>query len=365
MPDDLSSNIVPTPRRVPEQYLRAEISAFPIASDESFRSAILELDPRLPKPLPEPPNKKNPTRELWRACESLYAPHTGWSLDRLVAARDLGWFGGSPSLKPISMQAYLRNLARSHLMARPGVTEIEERTELSAIDAHDHYRWLTFALPEDLLMAALGVEPVPRRVDKDLPLLVRRLLDLGVAEIHQHVGASMDFPLLWASTLAALANTEIKENALASPGAPLSNGRFLIRWLLAAAVVRCTLAEYLIRGSGSFQGFLFQSDFLKASVWTAWRIETLLASLRALAYGNEKYLPQIEPLRDLYADIHPMALRLGDYPLESVEDAFRRCDPIALRLNLHGENAGERWFLRKSLAYLNHPIGDSGQYDRY
>ena len=147
---------------------------------------MLELDPRLPEPLPEPPDKKNPTRELWRACESLYAPHTGWSLDRLVAARDLGWFGGSPSLKPISMQAYLRNLARSHLMARPGVTEIEERTELSAIDAHDHYRWLTFALPEDLLMAALGVEPVPRRVDKDLPLLVRRLLDLGVAEIHQH-----------------------------------------------------------------------------------------------------------------------------------------------------------------------------------
>ena len=169
MPDDLSSNIVPTPRRVPEQYLRAEISAFPIASDESFRSAMLELDPRLPEPLPEPPDKKNPTRELWRACESLYAPHTGWSLDRLVAARDLGWFGGSPSLKPIFMQAYLRNLARSHLMARPGVTEIEERTELSAIDAHDHYRWLTFALPEDLLMAALGVEPVPRRVDKDLP----------------------------------------------------------------------------------------------------------------------------------------------------------------------------------------------------
>lgn len=359
MPADPSNTVAPTPRRVPEPYLRAEIAAFPVAGEEAFRQSILELDPRLAEP---PRGRKNPTRELWRACENQYAQHTGWSLDRLVAARDLGWFGQQAARAPVSMRAYLKNLARGHLMPRAGVTEIEVATDLSALDAHDHYRWLTLTLPEDLLLAALGVEPVPRRVDIDPPVLIRRLLDLGVAEIHQHIGASMSFPLLWASTLAALANPEIGDEALASPGAPLDDGKFLIRWLLAAAVARCVLAEHLLRGGGSFEGFLFRSEFLKTPTWTVPRIGTLAATLQALASGHENRLPAIEPLRDLYADIHPLALRLGDRPLESVDDAFRRCDPIALRLHLHGENAGERWLLRKSLAYLDPPGGD---YDRY
>ncbi len=357
MPSDLSSNIVPPPRRVPEPYLRAEISAFPVASEEAFRLSVLELDPRLPE------GKKNRSRELWRACENLYAPHTGWSLDRLVAARDLGWFGQNFLHTPVPMHIYIHKLAHSHLMARAGVTEIKQDSDISSLDAHDHYRWLTFTLPEDMLLAALGVEPVPRRIDSDTPLLIRRLLDLGVADIHQHVGASMDFPLLWASTLTALASTEIKHDALASPGAPMSEGKFLVRWLLAAAVARCALAEHLIRGGASFQSFLLQSDLLKTPIWTSRRKEVLLNSLQALASGNDKHLPEIEPLRDLYADIHPAALRFDDRPLESVDDAYRRCDPIAVRLDLHGKNVGERWFMRKSLAYLNQVKGADGKYD--
>lgn len=357
MPTDPSSSITPTPRRVPEPYLRAEIAAFPLASEQAFHHAILELDPLLREP---PPDRRNPTRELWRACESQYAPHTGWSLDRLVTARDLGWFGERATASPVPMHRYLAKLARAHLMPRAGVTEINADTELSDLDAHDRYRWLTLALPEDLLMAALGVDPVPRRVDVDPPLLVRRLLDLGVAEIHQHIGASMNFPLLWASTLAALAGAEIGPDDLASPGAPLGEGRHLIRWLLAAAVARCTLAEQIIRRGGSFHDFLTRSGFLKAPVWTVSRFETLRAILLALASGDEKHLPDFAPLHDLYADIHPAVLRLRERPLESVEDAFRRCDPIALRLDLQGEGAGERWFLRKSLAYL---VSDEERYD--
>lgn len=350
MPADLSSNIIPTPRRVPEPYLRAEIAAFPLASEEAFRHAALELDPRLPKP----PGKHgdDATRQLWRACEDRFAQHTGWSLDRLVAARDLGWFGDRDRRVPIAMHDYLGNLARSHLMPRAGVTEIEESTELSALDAHDHYRWLTLALPEDLLLAALGVEPAPLHVDIDPPLLVRRLLDLGVAEIHQHIGAGMDFPLLWVSALAALADPDVKEDALASPGASLSEGKNMVRWLLAAAIARCVLAEHIIRGHDDLHEFLTGTDFLRLSAWTPRRREIFANALEALARADDKRLPAIEPLRDLYVDIHPTALALKDCPLASVEDAFRRCDPIAVRLGLEGENVGERWFLRQSLAYL-------------
>lgn len=344
-----SNIITPTPRRVPEPYLRAEIATFPLTSEAAFHHAMIELDPMLPEP---PEGKKNPTRELWRACESEYAQHTGWSLDRLVAARDFGWFGCHPPQASVSIHRYLANLARSYLKPRAGITEIQTNNALSVVDAHDRYRWLTFSLPEDLLMVGLGVDPVPRRVDFDPPLLVRRLLDLGVAEIHQHIGASMNFSLLWASTLAALAGPEIQEDSLASPGAPLDEGRLLIRWLLAAAVARCLLAEQIIRQNGNLLHFLSKSDFLRNPIWTEPRKETLNGVLQALACGDSKFLPKFEPLRDLYTDIHPTARWLTERPLRSVDDAFRRCDPIALRLDLCGENAGERWFMRKSLAHI-------------
>jgi hypothetical protein len=81
--------------------------------------------------------------------------------------------------------------------------------------------------------------------------------------------------------------------------------------------------------------------------------------------GDAKRLPEIEPLRDLYADIHPTALTLRDRPIESVMDAFRRCDPIAVRLDLHGRNVGERWLLRRSLAYIDKDGDSTKQYDNY
>ncbi len=374
--DLLNASTLP-PKRIPEPYLRAEIAAFPLSSEESFRSALLELDPQL--------GEDNRTRNLWRACENQFAPHTGWSLDRLVSSRDRGWFGlqSDHMPMPVPMHRYLRSLAGSHLVARGGVTEIEESTELSSLDATTHYRWLTITMPEDLLLSALGVEPPPMSVDIDPPLLVRHLLDSGVAEIHQHIGAGMDFPLLWVSALAAIASPDVEENELESPGAPLSNGKFLVRWLLAAAVARCALAEHLIRGGYDFRDFLC-NEFLDSAqappddneedftptwkqnlhpAWTPRRREMLVAVLDALASGDDKRLPEIEPLRDLYSDIHPTALKLRDYPIKSVQDAFQRCDPIAVRLDLRGENVGERWLLHHSLAYLDK--GDEGPGDQY
>jgi hypothetical protein len=357
LPVDPSPSAAPPPRRVPEPFLRAEISAFPLGSEESFRACLVELDPQL----------SSKTGLLWRACEDHLAPHTGWSLDRLVAARDLGWFG--PNLrgggKPVAMLAYLRALARSHLIPRAGVTGIEESTDLSALDAADHYRWLTLTLPEDLLLCALGVEPAPMRVDVDPPLLARRLLDLGVAEIHQHVGGSMDFPLLWASALAAIVSADVPENALNSPGAPLSGGQQLVRWLLVAGIARCVLAEHLIRKGDDLRAFVHDTFLYPKSnsariLWTPRRRATLAAVFDALASADDKHLPAIEALRDLYCDMHPTALTFVDAPLTSVDDAYERCDPIAVRLGLHGRNAGERWLLRQAFAYLDVDARPSG-----
>jgi len=344
-----SAIVTSVSKRVPEPYLRAEIAAFPLASEESFRYHLLELDPKLGGK----PEEHNATRKLWRACEQLLAPHTGWSLDRLISARDRGWFGLENNHLPVSMLKYLQTLACGHLAQRAGVTTIEESTELSALDALTHYHWLTLTLPEDILLAALGIEPAPMRIDLDPPLLVRHLLDLGVAEIHQHIGASMSFSLLWVSALAALASPKIGEFALASPCAPLGDGRFMVRWLLAAAIARCTLAECLIRGDRAFRDFLNELvDPTNVSAWAPGKRETLMTVLRALLSGDNECLPDIETLRDLYTDIHPTALMLKEHPIQNINDAFARCDPIAVRLNLRGENSGERWFLRKGLEYI-------------
>jgi hypothetical protein len=345
------TSVSPTPRRVPEPYLRAEIAAFPLTSEEAFRACLVELDPQLATSQVAATRK---TGNLWQTCENRFTSYSGWSLDRLIAARDRGWFGAHPIDTPISMYSYLYALANDHLVARPGVTEIKESTDLTAVDAVDHYRWLTFTLPEDLLLSALGAEPAPNQVEFDPPLLVRQLLDLGVAEIHQHIGAGMDFPLLWASALAAIATPAVDKDELVSPGAPLSNGENLVLWLLAAAIARSTIAEFLIRGEHNFK--LFVGGYLtpRWTVWTPRRRETLATTLNALLVGDERLLPDFESLQDLYADIHPSALTLNDdkYRIKSVADAFQRCDPIAVRLNLHGFNAGERWYLRKAFRYL-------------
>jgi len=384
MPAAHSSDInTPTPRRIPEAYLRAEISAFPLVGEEAFRCSLIELDPNIS--VNPDTHKGTPTYQLWRSCEVLLAQHTGWSLDRLIAARDRVWFDSNDHRrKPVPLHRYLKSLARAHLVPRAGVTEIEESTELSALDAAAHYHWLTITMPEDTLLTALGVEPAPVRVDIDPPLLVRRLLDDGVAEVHQHIGAGMSFPLLWVSALAAVANSYIEEDQLASPSAPFDNGKNLIRWLLAAAIARCALAEHLIRGEDDFRVFLSEqflagkknpcknpkpcdcSDCLQFDdsrvTWSERQKDILKKTLQALAEGDAENLPDIELLRDLYADIHPTALTFGDNPIDSVEDAFERCDPIAVRLNLHGDNVGERWLMRQALAYLNEGTDD---YDKY
>ena len=64
--------VTPTPRRIPEPYLRAEVATFPLTSEEAFDSTLLELHPGLEDPA---------TSLLWRACEDRLAQHTGWSLD--------------------------------------------------------------------------------------------------------------------------------------------------------------------------------------------------------------------------------------------------------------------------------------------
>ncbi|MBZ4420235.1 hypothetical protein [Myxococcus sp. RHSTA-1-4] len=338
------------PRRVPEAYLRAEIASFPLGRVEAFRSSMVELDPTL----------EGKTRDLWSACEKELAQHAGgWSLDRLIMTRDFFWFGCGPNAPrnvatgPVSMTRYLRDLSRDFLDAYPGITVLSQRHDANAFDAYIHYRWLTFALPEDLLLAAAPTEVPPTQVNVEYPLLLQHLVDRGAPEVHHHVGAGMDFPLLWASLLAKLTDSTLSPRAANSPDLPFDLGERLLRWLVAAAVARCVLAEFLLQCSGTGAGL---KDFLerlyRSPSWPQARARLLNETLQALSRGQVSELPEYYALQDLYGSLHPAASWLASKRPETVDEVWRRCDPIAVRLGLSNPNGGERWLIRHGLEWL-------------
>lgn len=350
------------PRRVPEAYVRAEIASFPLVSITAFRSAMVELNPSLGDDAAD----GGATRDLWIQCEKALAQHAGgWSLDRLIMARDFFWFGcrpGSPhrtASGPLSMRLYLRQLNSVYLQPYPGSTLLRHSYDANAFDAYTHYRWLNFALPEDLLLAATPTEPPPTSVDLDYPLLMQHLADRGAVEVHHHVGAGMDFPILWAALLAKLAHPSLSHGSLTSPDLPFAEldlpvaqaGEVVLRWLLAAGVARCVLAEFLLRGQ---DGGARLTDFLERLFHSRLdaRSRLLTQTLRALAGGLRSELPGFYPLRDLYSQLHPEAAGLLSAPPRELEEVWRRCDPIAARLGLRIPNGGERWLVRHGLRYL-------------
>lgn len=83
-----------------------------------------------------------------------------------------------------------------------------------------------------MLLAAVPIVPPPRQISMGPSLFARRLSDYGIAEIHQHAGAGLEFPLVWAAALAALADPDLREDVMGSPGAPFRDGVLFARWLL-------------------------------------------------------------------------------------------------------------------------------------
>lgn len=351
----MPNSIVTAPGRVPPAFLEAEISSFPLVSEKSFRECVTYLDPDVANDAK--------TRALWRACEAQIAEHTSWSVDRLVAVRDQAWFGADSASQPnaaqrVSMARYLRHIARMLFAPSAGITRPAAGYEHVRGEFESRQRWLSFALPEDLLFAGLGVDPAPNRAEPSAPMLLRRLLDLGVVEVHQHLGAGLSFPLLWASALAALATSSVSEQALEGPGAPLDEGKGLVHWMCAAFVARCVLAEFLFEqrldrdGASPSLGRFLSKRLHGSRPSLAREREQLGAALLGLREAKQHLLPSFPELCDLYADLHPTARDLAHRPVRNLKEAFHRCDPIGLRLGRSEYNAGERWFQRSALLYL-------------
>jgi hypothetical protein len=216
---------------IPNGLLEAEMAAFPIASEDSFALVTDSLDPALGPT----------TSQLWSSAESsLLRTFIGIRIEDVVSIRDMEWFDQNRQLQTITQ--WFRGFVNRKLESQ-GVTF---KTRSDAVTPSDP-RWITRALPQDLLAAGLwqGAQR-PIRFDDCHPNTALHLRDQGFAETHLHIGAGLEFGSHWIGTLLAFTDLRANLNQFASPGGVFGNGQQLGEWLMRAAIIRQLIGEYLI-----------------------------------------------------------------------------------------------------------------------
>jgi hypothetical protein len=270
---------------IPFEHVEAELAAFPLASEASFRLGTASLDPLV----------SNNDR-LWRDAEK-HVLNTLPSVppDETVAIRDNLWFDSSnpaqTNYKPVPLHEYLRRLAESYLDVRGRPIEVSASGSNArgrvAPEARLRWSWMCRAMPPDLLRVARGVVNADANQFPLNPVIQQMLWDRGFAETHLHLGASPDFSLAWAALMYGLTDNESKHSDFMSPGACFEHGRDLGSWILYAAVVRLVLADWLFHGSssdGSSSGllqFACARPGRRLDVVESNRLATLFSELRS------------------------------------------------------------------------------------
>jgi len=352
---------------IPIAHLIAEMAASPLASEASFRSAIVTLSPTC----------AGSSAGFWRATErALLAEFPSFSIDEMVHVRDWLWFrtctpdGRSIPVheQAVPLHRYLGSLSHRFLslhgaLARPTVPA----HDVSFLNprwsgppearARWLWRWISFALPDDLLLAPLGLRRnQPTRVELLSPLLAKELAELGFVEPHLHVGAALDFPMLWISALRAVAQPRTPRDALYSPGAELDEGRELVDWVLRAGLARYILTHFLTSSAagGDFRNYLdtgVYPQLLDRQGVTA--LGVVHAALKELMAGELAGSSGFDRLRRVYG-ILTQVLR-PVCPISAFE--LHGADAIASRLPPTVAGATpELRFIAKALQYLeSHP----------
>lgn len=257
----------------PFDHILAEVMAYPFASEAALQLAPTILDAGFTTNIKS--LAKNETQQLWRNAENYLLSHfPGFSVDEIVAIRDNLWFGSfSKSINnaalTIHLHDYLKEIANRCLDVHGSVVTpkvINDKVCVSGFDgkgsllARREWRWLSLALPPDLLLAALGnVNQGPDTIHLLSPDLDHLLRDAGFGETHLHLGAALDFSTLWVGLLYQLSDPELKENSFNSPGAKFDDGKKFAAWLVRAGIVRYALAAFLVhkQPKDNFKDFLF------------------------------------------------------------------------------------------------------------
>lgn len=301
--------------KVPSDHVVAELASFALASESAFNDPLVQLNPDL----------GGATGRLWRRAETeILGAIPGFSVDEAVALRDLIWFddtaadAGEPTRQPL--HAYLRRLARTYL-ARRGSFAVPRPSPFDPVSADAPlprstargrvaWRWLTFALPSDLLLAALGSpDSMPTRVGLVSPRLASHLRDRGFAETHLHGAAGLDFSTLWIGLMLEIAEQKARqEDAFESPGAVFGEGEALGAWLLRAAIGRLACAAYLTRRRpGETLDAFCDHWFHRLPPTGRWLLDTCLRELRS---GRLAVDPsRLAPMQALYKEMSSVSAR--------------------------------------------------------
>jgi hypothetical protein len=321
--------------QVPLDHVFAELLAYPLASEAAFAAAATRLEPDGPA-----------GAGLWREFErEVFRANPGVTLDEITSLRDRIWFDSAdPGPGRAALHAYLRRHAAG-LLAAAGTAAVPRTSADGAeperyfpVDAEDseagaaarrRWRWVSFALPPDLLLAALPSDPPPTRVETLTPALRAVLADRGYAEAHVHVGAALAFPDLWASLQFTLAQPGCDPSRFRSSGAAFDGGRDFGGWLLRAAIGRCVLAAYLTDGRRRHDGL---ADYLRNEPGPRLQARFGLGVERALLTGLEELAagrphpspPAWDDLRRVYRELYEGLAR----PADDISQ-LGRIDPVA------------------------------------
>ncbi|MBI3861220.1 MAG: hypothetical protein HY290_04935 [Planctomycetia bacterium] len=353
-------------------HLVAEMTAFPFAAEPALRFPVEELSPGLDRP----------TAALWRETERYFVahfPHT--HLDELIALRNSVWFARADQ-RPIPLHAALQGAAAAVLVnhgaiAEPTLPDGSLNAEPCDPAARRAWRWLTFAMPADLLLAGLSRGGSgPLRVNLLSPAVAAVLEDGGYAETHLHYGIALNFPTAWASAVnivgrAPGAGPSLNFNAFSSPGAEHAEGERLASWLVRGAIVRYLLAAFLtnyshLAGLDEFlkSGAQALPAILTAAFWTFEQIDALRAAIRDLFLGQLNSAPWDQvPIRRSFVALQRIYNRLTRVSLQrppSRLDDVQRLDPLSdffPAQGFHGASV-QLQFLWKGLDYLERRAQD-------
>ncbi|WP_437952417.1 hypothetical protein WME98_17975 [Sorangium sp. So ce296] len=229
------------PRPVSHPRLEAAAAASPFASPTAFalrltaltRDAVGVLD-------------GGPTATLAAALEDfLRTRAAGMSLDVLRQLRDAAWF--PPGRLRVPLHDHLRALAGRYLVHAG--RRVALRPDGDPAERAAAWRWVSLALPADLLVGALCSTSSLEPPDDAALLVTPRLAELlrkPCAETHLHVGAGIPFGLLWAALMRDLSTSRLRLRA-ATGAPPFGDADAFTGHLLAGATVRLLLASFLRR----------------------------------------------------------------------------------------------------------------------
>ncbi|MBK8257827.1 MAG: hypothetical protein IPK82_34810 [Polyangiaceae bacterium] len=354
----------------PAEHVIAELAAFPLASVAALQTAAIDLTPT---------SQNGAGLNLWRFAErEVLAASPSFSVDELTSLRDALWFGGNA--QPLTLSQYVRRLAKDTLEPRgnvlvPRVPEWSARPAASAHSGADDrnalarrvFRWLSFAMPPDLLVAAHPDHGAAARIDLVSPTLAGQLRDWGFSESHLHFKGAFDFPLLWISAMHSMANLS-QPQSYHSPGAVLNEGRDLPIWLVRAFIARLVLASFLDRRKKSARPQLLSDALVEMGITvnarrapdattdrlretTARSVWWALSDLQRGAVDPRS--PSLAAMRRMFASVGNLRIRWPNFP-NNLDEAYT-ADPISHLFPASGEGwrSSEIGFSAEAMNYVD------------